>query len=412
MKKILSIFVLSLFLSGNAYASNEFPINCEGVANIKKDYPSGKIEYLQENFYEDYIVIPHQGKVIGIKIVGGSHLFLRKGFYVSVNDSDYGKITASSNETIFVLREKDNSENKGVKKSITSNIKTRLSIVNSSTTGSFIHQITFSDTNKTGLVYIDYKAKCSGTRELYAALKQDNPTQENPETNKIDSNKIVIASSGSGFFVSPKGDIITNHHVIDQCEVVTVNFKGKSIETKTLAIDKVNDIAIIQANIKPDKFYSVSKEDVSLLEEVVVAGYPLGKKVSAAIKTHKGVVTSLAGAGDNYSNFQTDAAINAGNSGGPILNQKGNIVGIAVATWVQEGVQSFHFGIKSSTLRTFASSNALKFYEPNNKDLSNKELGQIITNATVYLECHMTISKIKKMIAEEKNRKAFFSEYE
>jgi len=43
-------------------------------------------------------------------------------------------------------------------------------------------------------------------------------------------------------------------------------------------------------------------------------------------------VTALAGARDNYSNFQTDASINAGNSGGPIMNQKGNIVGIAVAT--------------------------------------------------------------------------------
>ena len=78
-----------------------------------------------------------------------------------------------------------------------------------------------------------------------------------------------------------------------------------------------------------------------MLEDVIVAGYPLGKKVSSAIKTHKGVVTSLAGAGDNYSNFQTDATINQGNSGGPIMNQKGNIVGIAVATWVEEGVQEF-----------------------------------------------------------------------
>jgi serine protease Do len=72
---------------------------------------------------------------------------------------------------------------------------------------------------------------------------------------------------------------------------------------------------------------------VSLLEDVVVAGYPLGKQVSSAIKTHKGVVTALAGVGDNYSNFQTDASINQGNSGGPILDQKGNVVGIAVANF-------------------------------------------------------------------------------
>ena len=238
------------------------------------------------------------------------------------------------------------------------------------------------------------------------------PKKEKPKKKKPPSDdKIVAAASGSGFFVSNSGDIITNHHVIEGCNVVKVNFKGSGIEAKTIAIDKVNDIAILKAKIKPDKVYSVSNEDVSLLEDVIVAGYPLGKKVSSAIKTHKGVVTSLAGAGDNYSNFQTDATINQGNSGGPIMNQKGNIVGIAVATWVEEGVQGVHFGIKSSTLKTFASANGLRFLPPNNRDLSNKQLGQLITSGTVYLECHMTIAKIKKMIAEANNRKAFFSEY-
>ena len=256
------------------------------------------------------------------------------------------------------------------------------------------------------------KKNIADKKKLAEKPKKKEPKKKEPEKKVPEDDKIVPAASGSGFFVSNNGDIITNHHVIDQCKTVKVNIKGTSIEAKTLAIDKVNDIAILKANIKPDKVYSVSNEDVSLLEDVIVAGYPLGKKVSSAIKTHKGVVTSLAGAGDNYSNFQTDATINQGNSGGPIMNQKGNIVGIAVATWVEEGVQGVHFGIKSSTLKTFASANGLEFLPPNNKDLSNKELGKLITQGTVYLECHMTIAKIKKMIAEANNRKAFFSEYQ
>ena len=236
------------------------------------------------------------------------------------------------------------------------------------------------------------------------------PEKKKPKPSP-DDNKIVAAGSGSGFIVSKDGTVITNYHVIEGCELNKVTYKGSQLEAKVLSIDKVNDIAILKTNINSDTAFAVSNEDVSLLEDVVVAGFPLGKQISSAIKTHKGVVTALAGAGDNYSFFQTDAAINQGNSGGPIINQKGNVIGIAVQTWVEEGVQGVHFGIKSSTLKTFASANGLKFLAPNNRDLSNKELGKLITESTVYVECHMTIANIKKMIAEEENKKAFFSEY-
>ena len=242
--------------------------------------------------------------------------------------------------------------------------------------------------------------------------KKKQPKEKKPKKQLPKDNEIVAAGSGSGFIVSKDGHIITNYHVIEGCDVNKITFKGIQSDVKTLAVDKVNDIAILKSNASPKIFFPVSNEDVSLLEEVIVAGFPLGKQISSAIKTHKGVVTALAGAGDNYSYFQTDAAINQGNSGGPIINKKGNVVGIAVQTWIEEGVQSVHFGIKSSTLKTFANSNDLKFSSPNYRELSNKDLGKLITESTVYVECHMTIAKIKKMIAASENKKAFFKEYE
>ena len=226
-----------------------------------------------------------------------------------------------------------------------------------------------------------------------------------------DDDKIVAAASGTGFFVSRSGHIVTNHHVIDECKAVKVNFKGREIDAKILAIDKTNDLAIIQAKINPSKVYPVSNKDVSLLQDIIVAGFPLGKNVSSAIKTHKGSVTALAGFGDNYSNFQTDATINQGNSGGPVIDYKGNIVGVAVALMSAEAGQNIFFAVKSSTLKTFANANGITFLTPNSREMPNEELGQLITEGTVFLECWMTVAKIKQMIAEEENRKAFYSEY-
>jgi S1-C subfamily serine protease len=222
----------------------------------------------------------------------------------------------------------------------------------------------------------------------------------------------VPAASGTGFFVSYSGHIVTNYHVIQGCDENRLNFKGKEISSDVIAVDKTNDLAILKAEIKPPLVFSISDEDAPLLEDIIIAGYPLGKRVSAAIKTSKGSITALAGFGDNYSEFQTDAALNQGNSGGPIINQKGNVVGVAVSNYGKKsGIESFNFGIKSSTLKTFAKSNGISFLPSNNRDLSNKDLGKLITKGTIYLECFMTIAKIEKMIAEAENKKAFFSEY-
>lgn len=239
----------------------------------------------------------------------------------------------------------------------------------------------------------------------------EKPKKKEPKQTP-DDNKIVAVGSGTGFFVSKSGHIISNHHVIEGCDKTKLSFKGKEIEADVLAVDKMNDLAILKTNLIPSKVYAVATEDAGLLEDIIIAGYPLGKSVSAAIKTSKGSVTALAGYGDNYSEFQTDAALNHGNSGGPIMNQKGNVIGVAVSGYGKKvGVESFNFGIKSSTLKTFASANGLTFLPPNNKELSNKDLGKLITEGTVYLECYMTVAKAERMKAEADNRKAFFSEF-
>lgn len=379
MKKLLGILVLGLLLSGNVYAQQIEFKNCK--------YPHPHMSHVKERFTLtidlDKKIIKEHGWRSELKFQGGSissGLKFKQQPFASDDNYSYAVYAFyPQNGTIDVTV-------------YTSGL--------------------FSKKTK----YDDFPSKfmdmfCDNP-ELQKETIAEKPKKKKKLKPNPEDNKIVAASSGTGFYVSNAGHIISNHHVIEGCDAVKLTFKGKEITADVLAVDKMNDLAILKADITPTKIYPVATEDASLLEDIIVAGYPLGKKVSAAIKTSKGSVTALAGLGDNYSEFQTDAALNKGNSGGPIMNQKGNVVGVAVADYGKKaGVESFNFGIKSSTLKTFANANGLKFLPPNNRDLSNKDLGQLITEATIYLECRMTVAKIKRMIAEEKNRKAFFSEY-
>jgi hypothetical protein len=360
--------VLSLLLSGNAYA-RIIKLDCN---------PIGLGVYAQTNYNSEFFKITIDTK-------------LKKLNYYSKVDgkiyNDYMRVISMDDQ--FIIYENPEHKYKG-----------RLDYIN------FIEK----DLNLKKYGAWDMRCAHLPDSEIAEKPKKQKPKKKTPSP---DDNKIVAASSGTGFYVSNTGHIISNHHVVEGCNTVKLTFKGKEVSADVLAVDKMNDLAILKADLTPSKVYSVATEDASLLEDIIIAGYPLGKKVSAAIKTSKGSITALAGYGDNYSEFQTDAALNQGNSGGPIMDQKGNVVGVAVANYgKQSGVESFNFGIKSSTLKTFANANGLKFLPPNNRDLSNKDLGQLITEATIYLECHMTVAKIKRMIAEEKNRKAFFSEYQ
>jgi len=238
------------------------------------------------------------------------------------------------------------------------------------------------------------------------------PKKQKPKIVASD-NEVVPAASGSGFYITSSGYILTNNHVIEGCRKVTLSHNGQEVSANVIATDSKNDLAILKTNVRPSRFYKFSQNDAKLLDNVIIAGYPLGKRVSSAIKTSKGSVTSLAGYGDNYSNFQTDAALNQGNSGGPIMNNSGNVVGIAVANYgKQAGVESFNFGIKSSTVKTFIESNDIRYSKGSKSNLNNEQLSSLITNATIYLECWLTVADIKQIIAQDESRKAFYCKYQ
>ena len=262
---------------------------------------------------------------------------------------------------------------------------------------------------KDGTVYsntkYDFEADCYGINTLLASLNDTTITID------IDDNEIIPASSGTGFVISNSGLMVTNYHVIEGCFNVKALYDGKEFDTTVLASDKVNDLALIKAPLNFNNFFTISEKDGNLLEEVIVAGYPLGKKVSSSIKATSGTITALSGLGDNYGEFQTDAALNSGNSGGPIIDEMGNVVGVAVSKIQEEGVESFNFGIKSSVLRIFLNTNEIKLFPSNKKEMKKKDLGKLITDATIYLDCLMTGKQLKEILAQEKvSQKAMYSE--
>ncbi|WP_435141533.1 trypsin-like peptidase domain-containing protein [Pseudopelagicola sp. nBUS_19] len=216
-----------------------------------------------------------------------------------------------------------------------------------------------------------------------------------------DPNETLLVSTGTGFFVSEKGHIITNHHVIDGCIDMKVHTEGRDLTALRIADDKQNDLALLKISETPAYVFALSNESPFPLQEISVAGFPFGDSYSSTLKFTKGVVSSLAGIGDNYSEIQIDAALQQGNSGGPIIDEYGNVVAVAVAKLDAKymfdnfGVipENTNFGIKASAVRNFLEGNQILLKRPNKDYISKRNISRFATSGTVYLSCWMTDKK-------------------
>ena len=223
---------------------------------------------------------------------------------------------------------------------------------------------------------------------------------------------MISAASGSGFAVPSSGHVITNNHVINGCQNVKIHHKGRAIPATVVTYDPNNDLALLKGDFRPSTVFSLSNQKPELLQDIYVAGYPFGKRISTSVKVTKGIVSSLTGIGNNFSNIQIDAALQPGNSGGPILNDRGNVVGVAVAKLDLKKVlkdfgvipEDTNFGIKTSIVKNLLESNDVSLPAPNTKPISKSKRGRMISDGTYYLSCWMTMAQIEKM----KSRKVIF----
>lgn len=167
----------------------------------------------------------------------------------------------------------------------------------------------------------------------------------------------VERGTGSGFIIKADGLVLTNAHVVDGADTVTVALKdGRTFSGKVLGQDPVTDVAVIkiQANNLPTVELGNS-EQIRPGEWAIAIGNPLGldNTVTAGIISATGRTSSQVGVPDKRVGFiQTDAAINPGNSGGPLLNQQGQVIGMNTA--IIGGAQGLGFAIPINTAQRIA----------------------------------------------------------
>lgn len=152
-----------------------------------------------------------------------------------------------------------------------------------------------------------------------------------PKPNQQQQRPQVERGTGSGVLVSADGSVLTNYHVIDGAEKITVRMQdGKSFEAKVVGSDQPSDLAVLKIEATNLPFLTLGNSDSVRVGDIVLAiGNPLGigQTVTAGIISAKGRRTGLSdGSFEDF--LQTDAPINRGNSGGALVNLTGELIGI------------------------------------------------------------------------------------
>lgn len=202
--------------------------------------------------------------------------------------------------------------------------------------------------------------------------------------------------SGTGYAIG-NGYIVTNNHVVDGAK--TISIKGVKGDMNTgysaevVATDKVNDLAIIRINDPSfNGFgtipYAVQQRMADVGEDVFVLGYPLTQALGNEIKLTNGIISSRTGYQGNISTYQMSAPVQPGNSGGPMFDNKGNVIGIVVAG--VPGAENVGYAIKTSYLKILIESSGLNIQFPANNTISTLSLAEKVKRVkdfVFYIEC-------------------------
>ena len=178
------------------------------------------------------------------------------------------------------------------------------------------------------------------------------------------------AVSGSGFIISSNGYILTNYHVIeyayeDNLDVVVMTHDGTKYKASIVGVEQSNDVAVLK--IDADNLDAVTfgnSDAISVGETVYAVGNPLGELEFSMSTGHVSALDRVISTEESESinMFQIDAAVHSGNSGGPVSNAQGQVIGIVTAKYSSTGVEGLGFAIPINDAANIANDLITKGY--------------------------------------------------
>lgn len=203
-------------------------------------------------------------------------------------------------------------------------------------------------------------------------------------------------STGTGIVISPDGAIVTNAHVAGRCGKISVQLGEKSWEATLLKSDAKNDLAALQVKAQFSRYALIAEQPSDLGAKIAVFGYPLTGALSSGGNFTLGSITGLSGYSDDKRHYQISAPIQAGNSGGPVVDKKARLVGVVRSSLVAtagapiDAPQNVNFAIRASVLKSFLDGAKIPYTTatgPAGRDRSDTDLASAAKAMSVLVTC-------------------------
>lgn len=200
-------------------------------------------------------------------------------------------------------------------------------------------------------------------------------------------------SSGTGFIISKNGHILTNSHVIHGASEIEVELNNETYKAKLLEEDKQNDIALLKIDKNDTSHINLNQNEIKKGTNICALGYPLVNLQGKELKATFGNVNSLSGFQGDPRFYQMDSAIQPGNSGGPLLDKFGNVIGIVtaklnqLATYKVSGSfnQNVNYALKINYVVPLLKKHNIKFSKFTTSNISNEMMVEKASKSVVFI---------------------------